>query len=297
MSVARTRCRSVCANDHSPPTDSSTAPAGIAATRSSVAAQVRSSPAKAERRPSGSPARLSARPGKRRFSSLSTNGITSTPLTRRKLSPSESHGASMSAPSTWTPRITTPERLASTNRAPRRSTSMNSAPCRSTDGVKVAMTSSLILSRGYLAGWKRPSAKRCRSSGPGPWPSPVARSASHSPSSGPNLKPCPEVPLPTTTFPTSVDDEVLVRAVVVGAAFGSNRHRVVARQIAPGYVQQLAEQVRGVGLVGGLGVGRRPALMHPDLVERRARHRQPVRRRSAWQMKMGVGAAAPSGRR
>jgi hypothetical protein len=42
-SVARTRCRSVCANHHSPPTDTSTVPAGIAATRSSVAAHVRSS--------------------------------------------------------------------------------------------------------------------------------------------------------------------------------------------------------------------------------------------------------------
>ena len=141
VSVAMTRCRSVCANDHSPPTDTSTVPAGIAATRSSVAAQVRSSVAQAARRPSGSPARRSARPGKRRLSSASTSGITSTPLTRKKLSPSKSHGASMSAPATSTARITTPDRSALTNRAPRRSASTNSAPCRSSDRVKVAMTS------------------------------------------------------------------------------------------------------------------------------------------------------------
>ena len=53
MSVARIRCRSVCANDHSPPTDTSTVPTGIAATRSRVAAQVRSSMAQAARRRSG----------------------------------------------------------------------------------------------------------------------------------------------------------------------------------------------------------------------------------------------------
>ena len=47
MSVARTRCRSVCAKDHSPPTGTSTAPAGIAAARSSVAGHVRSSAAQA----------------------------------------------------------------------------------------------------------------------------------------------------------------------------------------------------------------------------------------------------------
>ena len=54
----------------------------------------------AARRPSGSAARRCARPGKRRSSSASTNGITSTPLTRKNVSPSESHGASMSAAST-----------------------------------------------------------------------------------------------------------------------------------------------------------------------------------------------------
>src|SRR5262249_38260395 len=35
--------------------------------------------------------------------------------------------------------------------------------------------------------------------GPGPWP--IASSASQSPISGPNLKPCPEVPHPITTSP------------------------------------------------------------------------------------------------
>ena len=35
--VASTRCRGVCANDDSPSTETSTVPAGIAATRSSVA--------------------------------------------------------------------------------------------------------------------------------------------------------------------------------------------------------------------------------------------------------------------
>ena len=64
MSVARTRCRSVCAKDHSPPTDTSTVPAGIVATRSSVTAQVRSSAAQAARIPSGSAARRSAAAGK-----------------------------------------------------------------------------------------------------------------------------------------------------------------------------------------------------------------------------------------
>jgi hypothetical protein len=98
VSVAMTRCRRVCANDHSPPTDFSTLPAGIAATRSSVAAQVFWSLAQASRKASGSVARLSARPGKRRLSSASTNGATSTPLTRKALAPSKSHGASMSAP-------------------------------------------------------------------------------------------------------------------------------------------------------------------------------------------------------
>jgi hypothetical protein len=38
-------------------------------------------------------------------------------LTRKKPSPSKSHGASMSAPATSTPRITTPDRSAPTNRA------------------------------------------------------------------------------------------------------------------------------------------------------------------------------------
>ena len=56
---------SVCANDHSPATEMSTVPAGIAAARSRVAAQVRSSVAQAARRPSGSLARRSARPGRR----------------------------------------------------------------------------------------------------------------------------------------------------------------------------------------------------------------------------------------
>jgi hypothetical protein len=40
-SVARTRCRRGCANDHSPPTARSAGPAGIAATRASVVGQVR----------------------------------------------------------------------------------------------------------------------------------------------------------------------------------------------------------------------------------------------------------------
>jgi hypothetical protein len=69
-----TKCRSVCANDHSPPTETSTLPAGIAATRSSVAAQALWSLAQAARKPSGSAARRSARPGKRRLSSASTKG-------------------------------------------------------------------------------------------------------------------------------------------------------------------------------------------------------------------------------
>jgi len=161
-SVAMTRCRNVCANDHSPPTDTSTVPAGIAATRSSVAAHVRSSVAQAARRPSGSPARLSARPGKRRLSSASTSGTTSTPLTRKKLSPSKSHGPSMSAPATSTPRITTPDRSALTNRAPRKSASTNPAPCSSSDRVKVAMTVTFsrwtsALCRGARAARRRPS--------------------------------------------------------------------------------------------------------------------------------------------
>jgi hypothetical protein len=91
--------------------------------------------------PSGSVARRSARPGKRRLSSASTSGITSTPLTRKKLSPSKSHGASMSVPRTSTARITTPDRSALRNRAPRRFASTNSAACRSSERVKVAMTS------------------------------------------------------------------------------------------------------------------------------------------------------------
>ena len=45
--VARIRCRNVWANVHSPSTDTSTVPGGIAATRSSVAAHVRSSAAHA----------------------------------------------------------------------------------------------------------------------------------------------------------------------------------------------------------------------------------------------------------
>ena len=142
MSVASTRCRSVCANDHSPSTEMSTVPAGIAAARSSVAAQVRSSAAQAARRPSGSSARRSARPGKRRLSSASTNGATSTPLTRNTLPSSKSHGASMSDPAMSTPRITTPDRLDSTNRAPLRFTPRNSAFCRSSDWLKVVMDSS-----------------------------------------------------------------------------------------------------------------------------------------------------------
>ena len=136
-----TRCRTVCANDHSPSTDTSTVPAGIAATRSSVAAQVRSSAAQAARRPSGSAARRSARPGKRRLSSASTNGMTSTPLTRRTLSPSKSHGASMSAPATSTARITTPDRSALTNLAPRRSTSTSSVARSVSDGGTDVMAS------------------------------------------------------------------------------------------------------------------------------------------------------------
>jgi hypothetical protein len=50
--------------------------------------------------------------GKAAVSSASTSGITSTPLARKKLSPSKSHGASMSAPLTLTSRITTPDRSA-----------------------------------------------------------------------------------------------------------------------------------------------------------------------------------------
>jgi hypothetical protein len=99
--------------------------------------QVPSIAAQAPRRPSGLPARRSARPGKRRLSSAS-NGATSTPLTRKVLSPSRNHGASMSAPDTSTPRITAPDRSAPTNRAPRRSAPTNSAPCRSSDRLKVA---------------------------------------------------------------------------------------------------------------------------------------------------------------
>jgi hypothetical protein len=135
-----TRCRNVCAKDHSPSTDTSTVPAGIAATRLSVPAHVCSSAAQAARRPSGSLACRSARPGKRRLSSASTSGITSTPLTRKKLSPSKSHGESISTPCTSTPRMTTPDRSAPTNRAPRRSAPTNCVPCRSSDRVKVATT-------------------------------------------------------------------------------------------------------------------------------------------------------------
>ena len=112
VSVAMTRCRSVCANDHSPSTETSTVPAGIAATRSRVAAHVRSSAAQAARRPSGSAARRPARPGKRRLSSASTSGITSTPLTRKEVSPPEKKRCVDVRPRTSTARITTPERSA-----------------------------------------------------------------------------------------------------------------------------------------------------------------------------------------
>jgi hypothetical protein len=61
MSVARIRWRSVWAKDHSPATEMSTVPGGMPTARSSRAAQERSSVAQAVRRPSGSPARRSAR--------------------------------------------------------------------------------------------------------------------------------------------------------------------------------------------------------------------------------------------
>src|SRR5687767_8743449 len=56
----------------------------------------------------------------------------------------------MSASSTCTPRITTPDRSAPTNRAPRRLVSTNLAPCRSSDELNAGMTSPL------LAGVDRP---------------------------------------------------------------------------------------------------------------------------------------------
>ena len=61
-------------------------------------------------RPSGSSARRWARPGKRRSSSASTKGATSTPFTISDASPPSSQGASISAPSTITARNTAPER-------------------------------------------------------------------------------------------------------------------------------------------------------------------------------------------
>jgi hypothetical protein len=78
MSVACTRWRSVSANDHSSSILTSTEPAGSAAARSIAASQARSTVVHAYRRPAGLSARRSLRPGKRRSSSCSTNGVTST---------------------------------------------------------------------------------------------------------------------------------------------------------------------------------------------------------------------------
>ena len=79
MSAAWTRCLSVSENDHSPSTETSTVPSGIAATRSSVAAHVLERPRRRADRPIPGP--LLGAAGKRRFSSASTKGTTSTPLT------------------------------------------------------------------------------------------------------------------------------------------------------------------------------------------------------------------------
>ena len=76
--------------------------------------------AHAARKPPGSSAVRSSRPGKRRFSSASTRGTTSTLLTRRLPSPSSSQGESISMPETSLPRTTTPPRSQPTNREPRR---------------------------------------------------------------------------------------------------------------------------------------------------------------------------------
>ena len=64
------------------------------------------------RRPSGVCAFCSSRPGNCRFSSASTSGTTSTPLTMRL--PKNRSWLSMSRPSSSTPRIVTP--LTSENR-------------------------------------------------------------------------------------------------------------------------------------------------------------------------------------
>ena len=116
-------------------------PAGIAATRARVAAQVR-----LERGPGGAqPVGVAGAPvGAAREApvelGLDERGDVDAVDEQRRLSPSESHGASMSSPWTSTPRITAPDRSAPTNRAPRRLTSTNCAPVRSSDRVNVAMT-------------------------------------------------------------------------------------------------------------------------------------------------------------
>ena len=141
VSVAITRWRSVSASDHSSPTDASTAPAGIVAARPSVAAQDCSKAAHAARRPSGSSASRSSRPGNRRFSSVSTSGTTSTPLTSRLLPPSSSHGESISIPETSLPRTTTSPRSQPMNRDSRRLRLLKVLPCRPSGWLLLMMQS------------------------------------------------------------------------------------------------------------------------------------------------------------
>src|SRR3954452_7241937 len=125
LSIAKTRCRNVCTNDHSPFTDSCNVSSGSARACLTVLAHSSSNAVHAARIPSGSAGRSIARSGYHVSRSL-TYAVTSTPLMTTL-----STNASMSTLTSHAWLIRASVRLTSRKVAPLRSAPQKTAPARS----------------------------------------------------------------------------------------------------------------------------------------------------------------------